>query len=68
MSNSTPKQQCKTCRFWRRVTTGFDPEIGHCRRHAPRPTLVRSDAVERSLGVALAQTTEPDWCGEWAAK
>jgi hypothetical protein len=54
-------ETCFSCRHWAQADQRDD--IGHCRRHAPHPTLVNGYIL-----VNWPVTRDCDWCGEHAKR
>ena len=52
---------CETCRFYSRI----NPDIGQCRRYAPRPDCFDVDDDGETIWPDFPEMCWDDWCGEW---
>lgn len=61
MSAPTNVPVCENCKFWRQG--GDDPNLGLCRRYAPRPALDEEEPI-----AWWPTTANEEWCGEHQLK
>ena len=60
MSRDNETPTCGNCRFWDERSGGD----GYCRRHPPRPQVVRLLEADTDRYAVFPVTAAEDWCGE----
>jgi hypothetical protein len=56
---------CDTCHYWKQIAQAPElTEEGECRRHAPKPVILATDAAQR-VDVYWPKTKATEFCGEW---
>ena len=58
--------KCSSCKYWDRKEEM--PEMGLCRRHAPRAAVASPDGSKVLVETLWPVTKEDTWCGEWDNK